>query len=107
MSYAASIIIFFLSIVTLVAEAILFLMLGIGAAVTGRMIALFNLPYFFIGLMLVTGVIGLVSPMCAFIESKADKKNLGYKTLLILILTTIVLYNFYVITVLVQKASFL
>ena len=100
MSYAASIIIFFLSIITFVAEAILFLMFGIGVAITGRMVALFSVPYFFIGLMLITSVIGIVSPLCAFVESKAEKKNLGYKTLLIIVLTTLVLYNFYVITVL-------
>ncbi len=100
MSIGISIIIFFLSILALLAEVTLFLIVGLGAFITAHLFTVFFLPYFFVGLMVATTSFGFLAPLCAFIEFLAKKENLGYQLLIILTLIVIVIYNFYVISLL-------
>jgi len=73
MRLGTSIIIFFLAIIALVAEFVLYMIFGIGAAFSGDISNLSGTVFFFVGLMMMTGVIGVLAPICAVIEMIVKK----------------------------------
>lgn len=102
MSIGISILIFLMSIVALTAEVVLFMLLGFGTAFTGSPHVMFLVFYFVIGLIVATVSIGLLSPICAFIEVLAKQKNIGYRYLAVMVLTILALYNFYTISTILR-----
>lgn len=85
MKFSMAIIIFFLAIVTLVAEFILYMIMGIGASFSGGIGTFSGTAMFFVSLMVLTGSTGILAPICAFIELIAKKKNIGLHVMLILL----------------------
>ncbi len=77
MKFGTSVLIFFLAIVALVAELILYFVVGLGAAFSADVRALSGAAFFFVSLMLLTAATGILAPICAVIELVARKKNLG------------------------------
>ena len=81
MKFGTSIIIFFLAIITLVAEIILFMVFGLGATLTGDLSTLSGTVFFFVLLMGLTAATGILAPICALIEVIVKKKNVGVYTM--------------------------
>jgi len=77
MKFSVGVIIFFLAIIALVAEVILYFMLGLGAAFSGGASAIGGIAAFFGWLVIVTVVAGIAAPICGAIESISKKTNLG------------------------------
>lgn len=82
MGIGTGILIFFVAIVALVAELILYFVTGIGAAASGDGSSLPAVAMFFVGLMALTGAAGILAPISAIVESVAKKRDLGKKILL-------------------------
>jgi|SRR6266850_5443663 len=82
MKLGTALIISLLAIVALVAELILYFVLGLGAALAGGTQAVSEIALLFVGLMIVTGTLGVLAPICAVVELLAKKLNLGYYLLL-------------------------
>ena len=81
MTFGTSIMIFFLAIIALVAEIILFMVFGIGATFSGGLSALSGTAFFFVLLMVLTAATGILAPICALIEVIVKKKNVGVYTM--------------------------
>ena len=77
MKLATSIIIFFLAILALVAEFILYMIMGMGSAFSGDMSALEGTAFFFVSLMILTAVTGVMAPVSALVELVVKKENIG------------------------------
>lgn len=77
MKFSVGVIIFFLALIALVAEVILYFMFGIGAAFSGETSAIGGIAAFFVWLMIVTVVAGIAAPISGAIESISKKINLG------------------------------
>ena len=77
MKLATSIIIFFLAILALVAEFILYMIMGMGSAFSGDMSALEGTAFFFVSLMILTAVTGVIAPVSALVELVVKKENIG------------------------------
>lgn len=86
-----SLIIFFISIITLVAEFILYLILGIGTAFSGDFKSISGIAIFFVSLMIFTAAVGVLSPVCAFIGFVTKKEKVG-NIILIILLCLIVIF---------------
>lgn len=82
MKIGTALIISLLAVVALVAEMFLYFFFGIGAAMAGGAQAIVGIAQFFVGLMVVTGALGVLAPLCAVVELVAKRKNLGYYLLL-------------------------
>ncbi len=82
MSIGLSIVIFFISIIALLAEIFLYFIFGMGAAFTGDMTSLTGVALLFGILMILTLTTGILAPICAIVEAIAKKKNLAYWLLL-------------------------
>ena len=82
MKFGTSVVIFLLAIVTLVAELILYFVVGLGAAFSGDMRTLSGAAFFFVSLMILTAATGILAPICAVIELVAKKKNVGLYVML-------------------------
>jgi hypothetical protein len=78
MKPSTGIIIFFLSILALVAEFILYMLVGVGAAMSGDARSVPGLAFFFVSVMVLTGAAGVLAPICALIELVTKRKNLSY-----------------------------
>ena len=85
MKFGMAVIIFFLAIITLVAEFILYIFMGIGTSFSGDISTLSGIAIFFVSLMVLTASIGILAPICAFIEFITKKKNIGLHSMLILL----------------------
>ena len=93
MNIGIGILVFFISLIALVAEFILYLILGIGTSVTtDNMASISSLAFFFVGLMIITGAIGILYPICSIIATISKNKGLGNKIFLILLGLVIGLY---------------
>lgn len=80
MKISTSIIIFFLSMVALVAEIFLYMFVAVGAGMSGAGgSTILILASVLIVVMVVTGAAGVLAPVCALIEYGTKKKNLAYK----------------------------
>jgi len=86
-----SFIIFFISIITLVAEFILYLIFGIGTAFSGDFKSISGIAIFFVSLMIFTAAIGVLSPVCAFIGFVTKKEKVG-NIILIILLSLVVIF---------------
>lgn len=96
MKLGTSIIIFFMAIVALVAEFILYIFFGVGAAFSGDLTTLSGAAFLFVCLMVLTAATGVLAPICALIELATKKKNIGAYTMvciLSLILVWIIIIN--------------
>lgn len=82
MKFGTSVLIFFLAIVALVAELVLYFVVGVGAAFSGNVHSLTGTAFFFVSLMVLTAATGILSPICAVIELIAKKQNVGLYVLL-------------------------
>jgi len=100
MSISVGIIIFFLSLIALVAEFIIYMMLGIGVALSG-VSDIGSLAWFFVGLMVLTGTIGVLSPISAIIQQTSKKERIGNKILLIGVL--VIMFGYVLLTTLGGK----
>ena len=84
MNIGIGILVFFVSLIALVAEFILYFILGFGASfATNSTAAVGSLAFFFVGLMVITGATGILYPICAIIAVATKNKNLGSKIFLI------------------------
>lgn len=86
-----SFIVFFISIITLVAEFILYMIFGVGAAFSGDVKSLSGIAIFFVSLMIFTVAVGILSPMCAFIGFAIKKEKIG-NIILIILLSLVVIF---------------
>jgi len=96
MKFGTSIMIFFLAIVALVAEFILYFVFGLGAAFSGDLTTLSGTAFFFVSLMVLTVATGVLAPICALVELIIKKKNIGVYTMvsiLGLILVALVIFS--------------
>lgn len=75
MKIGTSIIIFFLAIIALVAEFILYMLFGVGAALSDDMATLSYTALFFLLLMLLTICIGVLSPLFAVMGAVFKKRK--------------------------------
>ena len=73
MKFGTAIIIFFVAIIALVAEFILYMIFGIGAAFSGSMSSLAGTAFFFVTLMVLTVATGVLAPICSVIELVLNK----------------------------------
>jgi len=97
MSISIGIIIFFLSLIALVAEFIIYMILGIGVAFSG-VSDIGSLAWFFVGLMVLTGTIGVLAPISAIIQQTSKKERIGNKILLIGVL--VIMFGYVLLTTL-------
>ncbi len=74
MKISTSLIIFFLSIITLVFELILYFIIGMGAAFAGEASSIINIASFFLYLMITTISIGVICPIIAIIQKMNNVK---------------------------------
>ena len=81
MKFGTSIMIFFLAIVALVAEFIMYLIFGLGTVFSGDLTTLSGTVFFFVSLMVLTAATGVLAPICALIELIVRKKNIGVYTM--------------------------
>lgn len=77
MKIGTGIIILLLAVVTLVAEIVLYFIMGIGAAFSGNAQSVPGIAIFFIWLMVMTIAVGVVSPLSALVEQLIKKRNLS------------------------------
>lgn len=73
MKIGTAIIIFFVAIIALVAEFILYMIFGIGAAFSGSINSLAGTAFFFVTLMVMTITTGVLAPICAIIQMIVNK----------------------------------
>lgn len=73
MKFGTAIIIFFVAIIALVAEFILYMIFGIGAAFSGSINTLAGTAFFFVALMVLTIAAGVLAPICSVIELVLNK----------------------------------
>ena len=73
MKIGTAIIIFFVAIIALVAEFILYMIFGIGAILSGGINSLTGTAFFFVTLMVMTIATGVLAPICAIIQIIVDK----------------------------------
>jgi len=81
MKFGTSIMIFFLAIIALVAEFILYMVFGLGAAFSGDLTTLSATALLFVSLMVLTAATGVLAPICALVELIIKKKNIGVYTM--------------------------
>ena len=96
MKFGMSIMVFFLAIIALVAEFILYIVFGIGPALSGDLTKLSGTAFFFVSLMVLTAATGVLAPICALVELIIKKKNIGVYTMvsiLGLILVGLVIFS--------------
>jgi hypothetical protein len=82
MKIGVGIIIFFVALIALVAEMILYFIFGLGAAFSGNASSVGGIAAFFVWLMIMTVVIGVASPIAALIEQLTKKQNVSIYILL-------------------------
>jgi len=86
MSIGISILIFFVSIIALVAEFILYFVIGIGTSFSGDINSLTGVAFLFVGLMIITGAIGVLAPICAVIGAISRNKSAGNTILIVMVI---------------------
>lgn len=94
MNIGIGVLIFFVSLIALVAEIILYFIFGIGVSFTGDLKTLSGIAYFFVGLMLMTGATGLLFPICAIMATLTKRKKAWTNTLIILLGLIFIAYFF-------------
>lgn len=82
MKIGVGILIFFVALIALVAEIILYFIFGLGAAFSGNASSVGGIAAFFAWLMIMTVVIGVASPIAALIEQLTKKQNVAIYILL-------------------------
>lgn len=93
MSIGLGLLVFFVSLIALVAELVLYFILGMGAAFSAHSASTVgSLAFFFVGLMIFTGAMGILYPICAVIATVAKNKKLGGTIFVILIALIMVGY---------------
>ena len=76
MKFSIGIIIFFLAMIALVAEIVLYFIFGIGAAISG-VSGVVGIAGFFVWLMIMTVAAGIGAPICGLIEHLTKKENIA------------------------------
>jgi hypothetical protein len=80
MNLGIGVMVFFLSLIALVAEFILYFIFGMGAAFSNSgTTSVSSVAFFFVGLMLVTGTTGVFYPVCSVIGFITKNQKLGNK----------------------------
>jgi hypothetical protein len=93
MNLGLGVLVFFVSLIALVAEFILYFILGIGTAFsTNSMTAMSGLAFFFVGLMIFTGSVGVLFPACAILATLTKNKRLGNSVFLSLMALILIGY---------------
>lgn len=93
MNIGLGIVVFFVSLIALVAEIILYLFLGMGASLASKSSSsLEGLAFFFVGLMILTGALGILYPVCCLIAAVSKNKRVGTRIFLILFGLVFVFY---------------
>lgn len=93
MGFGISILIFFVSLIALVAEFILYMFLGMGAAFTSSDLSqMSGIAFFFVGLMVLTIVTGILAPFCAILGALCKNKKVASGSLGVLVLLIGLLY---------------
>lgn len=104
MSIGIGLLVFFVSLIALVAEFILYFILGMGAAfTTNSASAIGGLAFFFVGLMIFTGAVGILFPVCAILAAITKNKKLGNTVFLSLL--TFVLIGYFWFASVAMKGS--
>lgn len=104
MNIAVGLIVFFISLITLVAEFILYFIFGIGASFSGGISTLEGIAFFFVGLMVLTAAIGFFYPVLAIIATITKRKDLCTKSFLI-ILGLIFVGYFFIFPMTIKRAK--
>jgi hypothetical protein len=104
MNVGLGLIIFFVSLVALVAEFILYLIFGFGASFSGDISTLEGTAFLFVGLMVLTGATGILYPLFAVFGTLTKKKSFFNKAFLI-ILGIIFIGYFFILPNSVKKAK--
>lgn len=104
MNIGVGLIVFFVSLIALVAEFILYFIFGFGASFSGDISALEGTAFFFVGLMVLTGATGILYPIFAVLATLTKKKSLFNKTFL-LILGIIFISYFFILPNLIKKTK--
>lgn len=103
MNLGIGVLVFFLSLIALVAEIILYFIFGIGAAFSSNnATSISGLAFFFVGLMLITGATGVFYPICSVVALITKNQKLGNK-IFIGILGVVILCYFFVFPILLNK----
>ena len=98
MNFGTAIIIFFLSLSTLVAEFILYMFFGMGAALSNGVSNIETIAKFFVSLMALTAATGILAPICSLVEVITKKKKVGLHLMLIalsIVFTGLIFFNIY------------
>jgi hypothetical protein len=77
LTFGVGVIIFFVALIAVVAEFVLYFILGIGAAFGGGREAMPAIAAFFVWLMIMTVATGVLAPICGLIEQFTTKYNVG------------------------------
>ncbi len=88
MKFGTSIIIFFLAIIALVAEFVLYIFFGIGVSFSGNATMIVGVAFFYFSLMVITAATGILAPICALIEMIIGKEKLGAHLMVSLLILT-------------------
>jgi hypothetical protein len=91
MKLGTSILIFFLAMIALVAEFILYMIFGFSFAMINDWNSLDGVAFFFGSLVILTIATGIIAPISAVVEMLIKKKNIGYKILLYTDITILIL----------------
>lgn len=95
MKLGTALIILLLAVIALAAEFFLYFVFGIGAAFDGDLKQLGTTAVVFIGLMLLTATIGILSPVGALLELVSKRRNLGIWIVVAGFLIVSASYSFY------------
>jgi hypothetical protein len=104
MSIGIGVIVFFVSLIALVAEFILYFIFGFGASFSGNISTLEGVAFFFVGLMVLTVTIGFLYPLFAIIATVTKRKSLCTR-LFILILGIIFIGYFFIFPASIKKVK--
>jgi len=104
MNIGLGLIVFFVSLIALVAEFILYLIFGFGASFSGDISTLEGTAFFFVGLMVLTGATGILYPLFAVLATLSKKKSIFNKVFL-LILGIIFIGYFFILPNAVNKTK--
>jgi hypothetical protein len=91
MKLGTSILIFFVAMIALVAEFILYMIFGLSFAMINDWSSLDGVAFFFGSLVILTIATAIIAPISAVLEMIIKKKNIGYKILLYTDMTILVL----------------
>jgi len=93
MNIGVGLLVFFVSLIALIAELVLYFVFGVGSSLAGSGVSsISGIAFFFVGLMLLTGVTGISFPCCCVIASISKNNKLGRNIFLILLAVIFIFY---------------